>query len=273
MLTTPATPITTLPLTKKPKVSHEKESFLKVYETLKQDLLQDLTPYRLPQEGKEWIMTMLDYTALGGKMNRGLTVPSALQSILKRDLSSVEFEQSCILGWCIELLQGFFLVADDIMDGSITRRGQPCWYKNEHVGLIAINDSFILESMIYRLLKKHFKTESYYVELLDLFHEVTWQTELGQLMDLITAPENNVDLSRFSISKHAYIVEFKTAYYSFYLPIALAMHMAKITNPIAFDQARAILLPLGEYFQVQDDYLDCYGSPEVFLKIILFLCK
>lgn len=33
------------------------------------------------------------------------------------------------VGWCIEWMQAYFLVADDIMDESITRRGQPCWYK------------------------------------------------------------------------------------------------------------------------------------------------
>ncbi len=67
-------------------------------------------------------------------------------------------------------LQAFFLVADDIMDGSETRRGKPCWYKKN--GMMAINDSFILESSLFRLLKKHFGKDAIYIELLDLFHEV-----------------------------------------------------------------------------------------------------
>lgn len=154
-----------------------------------------------------------------------------------------------------------------MMDGSITRRGQPCWYRVAGVGNIAINDSFMLEAAIYHLLKTYFRPEPYYVDLLDLFHETTYQTEMGQLVDLITAPEDHVDLSKFSLEKHRFIVLYKTAFYSFFLPVALAMHMCGITDPDAFALAKDILLPLGEYFQVQDDYLDWAGTPEQIGKI------
>ena len=70
-------------------------------------------------------------------------------------------------------LQAYFLVADDMMDQSITRRGQPCWYKVEGVSNIAINDAFMLEAAIYHLLKKHFRQEKYYVDVLELFLEVS----------------------------------------------------------------------------------------------------
>ena len=42
-----------------------------------------------------------------------------------------------------------------------------------NVGLVAINDSFYLESAIYAILRKYFKGKSYYVDLMDLFHEVS----------------------------------------------------------------------------------------------------
>ena len=70
-------------------------------------------------------------------------------------------------------LQAYFLVADDMMDQSLTRRGQPCWFHVEGVGALAINDSFMLEGAIYRLLKTHFRRESWYADLLELFHDVS----------------------------------------------------------------------------------------------------
>lgn len=183
------------------KLANEKKEFSEFFDVLIKDVKDDITQYRLPPQGMKWIEDMLPYTVVGGKMNRGLTVLSALNSILKGNVTPSQKIQAHVLGWSVELLQAFFLVADDMMDSSITRRGQPCWYRKSDVGMIAINDSFILESVIYRLLKKYFRMETYYVDILDLFHEVTFQTELGQLMDLITAPEGDVDLSRFSIEK------------------------------------------------------------------------
>ncbi len=133
--------------------------------------------------------------------------------------------------------------------------------------MIAINDAFMLESSIYILLKKHFRKHENYVDMLELLHTITFQTEIGQLCDLITAPEDHIDLSKFTQEKHSFIVIYKTAYYSFYLPVALSLYYLKLATPKNLQQSRDILIPLGEYFQIQDDYLDCFGSPEVIGKI------
>lgn len=67
--------------------------------------------------------------------------------------------------------------------------------------------------------------------------------------------------------RHSLIVIYKTAFYSFYLPVALAMQMSGIQDDAAYKAAEDILIPMGEYFQIQDDFLDCYADPEVLGKI------
>ncbi|GMM35141.1 bifunctional (2E,6E)-farnesyl diphosphate synthase/dimethylallyltranstransferase [Saccharomycopsis crataegensis] len=248
-----------------------RSKFLSVFSDLVQELQDVLKGYGIAADAIAWFTRNLEYNTPGGKLNRGISVVDTYV-ILKgyksfNELSVEEYKKVAILGWCIELLQAYFLVADDMMDASITRRGQPCWYRVEGVKDIAINDAFMLEGAIYILLKKYFRNDAYYVDLMDLFHEVTFQTECGQLLDLITAPEDHVDLDKFSLEKHSFIVIFKTAYYSFYLPVALAMFMAGITDAKDLKQAEDVLIPLGEYFQIQDDYLDCFGKPEDIGKI------
>lgn len=248
-----------------------KKKFLDLFPELVDELLDVLRENGMPKDAITWFENNLNYNTPGGKLNRGLSVVDTY-ALLKGfksydDFEPSEYKKAAILGWCIELLQAYFLVADDMMDQSITRRGQPCWYRVEGVKEIAINDAFMLEGAIYILLKKYFRENEYYADLLDLFHQVTFQTEMGQLLDLITAPEDHVDLSKFSLEKHSFIVIYKTAFYSFYLPVALAMYMAGVTDERDFKQARDVLIPLGEYFQIQDDYLDCFGTPEQIGKI------
>lgn len=38
-----------------------------------------------------------------------------------------------VAGWCAELLQAAFLIADDIMDNAQNRRGKPAWYRIKNV--------------------------------------------------------------------------------------------------------------------------------------------
>jgi farnesyl diphosphate synthase len=230
----------------------------------------------------------LDYNVPGGKLNRGLSVVDSFEILRDGQITEDEWFKAAVLGWCVELLQAYFLVVDDIMDQSHTRRSQPCYFRLPSVGNIAINDSIMLEAAIFHLLKKWFRKDKNYVDILELFLDTTYQTEMGQMIDLITAPEDHVDLSKFSLEKHRLIVVYKTAFYSFYLPIALAMLMAGIPappEPVAvpnlksltsdsnkiptdpYEIAMAILVPLGEYFQVQDDYLDAFGTPEQIGKV------
>ncbi|KAJ5649278.1 uncharacterized protein N7484_003001 [Penicillium longicatenatum] len=245
----------------------KRADFEAVFPKLAEEIISHAKKYNLPDNALAWFEKSLFANVPGGKLNRGLSVPDTGLALLQKPLNDEQFEQLSILGWLTELLQAFFLVSDDMMDGSITRRGQPCWYRQDGVGFVAINDAFMLESAIYLILKQRFRSHPAYIDLVELFHETAWQTELGQQCDLITAPEDKVDLDNFSMEKYMFIVTYKTAYYSFYLPVALALIYLELATEENLKQVHDILIPLGQYFQIQDDYLDNFGDPAVIGKI------
>ncbi|XP_025997314.1 farnesyl pyrophosphate synthase isoform X2 [Solenopsis invicta] len=164
----------------------------------------------------------------------------------------------------MEKMQTYILVLDDIQDHSLLRRGQPCWHLYSNVGEAAVNDGVLLESAMYYIIRKHFKGKECYVNLVETFQDIIFKTLMGQCMDLYSSnfgKKPNLDL--FTIDRHNTIIEIKTAYYTYVLPTFAAMHFAGIKNPEMFRQAKIIALEIGHMFQVQDDYLDCFGDTEI----------
>ncbi|KAL1617271.1 Farnesyl pyrophosphate synthetase [Neofusicoccum ribis] len=224
-----------------------------VFDQLVEDILEHYRQFK-----------SLYHNTLGGKYTRSTSVIDAC-SVLLGKLSNKQFLQAATLGWAIELLQAYLIVNDDIMDGSTTRRGRTCWYLLPEVGMSAVNDACLLESAVYILLKKHFGTHKNYLKLIELFHEVRLQTELGQACDTTTAPA--ISIAEFTMERFLFIATFKTAYYSFYIPIAAALLFCDLATEKNLQATKDISIPLGEYYQIQNDYLDCYADPEVLGKV------
>lgn len=94
-------------------------------------------------------------------------------------------------------------MADDIMDSSLTRRGQICWYQKPEIGLDAINDALLLQACIFRLLKLYCGEQPYYLNLMELFLQVCCRPGLSAhsalgLLDSHLADVRAQELPRFA---------------------------------------------------------------------------
>ncbi|KAJ4799265.1 Farnesyl pyrophosphate synthase [Rhynchospora pubera] len=239
--------------------------FLALYDILKHELMHD-ADIKFTEEMRLRVEEILDYNVPRGKLNRGLAVIETYKALKGDELSEEEFFLASVLGWCLEWLQACLLVLDDIMDNSQTRRGCICWYRRPKVGLNAINHGILLKTHTHRIFKRYFREKPYYLELTELCDEVGYQTSLGQMLDLVITHEGKNDLSKYTMQAYRRIVIYKTSYYSFYLPVACALLLSgeELEN---YNGIKEILIEMGVYFQVQDDYLDCFGDPEVAGKI------
>jgi len=246
-----------------------RDEFMATFPSVVDGVLEDCRRFDLPDSTVAWLDHLVKYTVPGGKLNRGLVVTRGLEALAGgKPVEGRALYEAQVLGWCVEFLQAAFLVADDIMDSSVVRRGQPCYYKLPQVGLVAVNDALLLESFVYRILKREFREHPAYVEIFELFQEIIFCTELGQLLDTTAPARSRAEVEeRFTPDYYRKIVHHKTADYSFFLPVACSTVLHGGVGESTTGELRALCREMGEYFQARDDYLDCFGDPAVIGKV------
>ena len=265
-----------------------KERFIHAFEIIKEYLVADaVANMALAGNRKEYVKKMLDVTCLGGKYNRGITVVDVVD-ILSKDLTGEAKErllfEGCVCGWMIEMLQAHFLVEDDIMDDSKTRRGKPCWYLFPGVTTqSAINDGLIVLAMASEIAFHYIGYKpAALMSILREFHRTDYRTTIGQLYD-VTSMRNDADIdaektqhattdfSEYTMDSFKRIVKYKTAYYTYHLPLVMGLavcgHLTAATEGVCPADTERIAMVMGEYFQAQDDFMDCYTDPAILLKI------
>ena len=186
---------------------------------------------------------------------------------------------ACVCGWAIEFLQAHYLIEDDIMDSSTTRRGNPCWYKHPGVTTqCAINDGLIVLAWGTTMLLTFLSDHPALATILRHFHKVNQQTCIGQFYDVTSmfdsaklnphqAQPTTTDYNEFTLAHYKRIAKWKTAFYTYNLPMVLGLAVANQLHTVDIAVVESLACVVGEYFQVQDDFLDCFGDPAVIGKI------
>jgi farnesyl diphosphate synthase len=94
-------------------------------------------------------------------------------------------------------------------------------------------------------------------------------TVYGQCSDLLSNKPGSaqIDFSIYTRSRYTAIVTYKTAYYSFSLPARAALYLANRCEPQLHAQAERIMVKMGVFFQMQDDYLDVFADSKTLGKV------
>ncbi|XP_075981323.1 uncharacterized protein LOC142979960 [Anticarsia gemmatalis] len=238
----------------------EKETFLDALPGVIDSLVTSPRVAQLPEVGS-WIKKVIEHNVTGGKLARGCMTMLAYEMMEKPENITEEYlHLSKVLGWCLEMIQGYFCVLDDVMDSSTTRRGSPCWHLMPNVGMGALNDAVLMSSSYMQIIETYFFNTPHYAELVRLVNESVLLTSMGQHLDLAMAHRKKDDYSLFTIEKHQQIIQYKTSYYTFRLPTLLALTLVKDVDKGLYVHLDEIFILLGNLFQTQDDYIDCFGD-------------
>jgi geranylgeranyl diphosphate synthase, type II len=187
---------------------------------------------------------------LQGKRMRPLLV------LMAHQLFDKHVEKALSPAIAIELFHNFTLLHDDIMDKAPLRRGNPTvhekWNNN-----VAILSGDVMMIQAYQLLAK--VDSNSLREVLDVFSKAAVEVCEGQQWDMNFETQDKVNLVEYMK-----MIEYKTA-----VLLAASLQIGAITagaNKEEQDHMYEFGINMGIAFQLKDDLLDVFGSPEAFGK-------
>jgi len=189
---------------------------------------------------------------LGGKRLRPSLVLAAAE------LYGVHHEKALPAAAAIEVFHNFTLVHDDIMDEAALRRGEPTIHEkwDLNTGILS-GDAMLIEA--YRYFENY--PPNLALSLLKLFNKTALEVCEGQQYDVDF--ETRTDVTE---SEYLQMIQYKTA-----VLVGCALQMGALIGEASEKESNHLYqfgLLLGTAFQIQDDYLDAFGSPENFGKTV-----
>ena len=187
---------------------------------------------------------------LGGKRLRPVTILLAVQ------LFNGELKEAIQAAKAVEVFHNFTLVHDDLMDNAPLRRGQQTVHEKWNSNIAILSGDTLLIEVYNHFLEGNYNNLS---EILKVFNKTAIEVCEGQQLDM-----NFESRSDVTIDEYINMIRLKTSVLvggSFEIG-ALVARAHKEDAQLIYDFG----VNLGIAFQLQDDYLDCFGDPEKFGK-------
>ena len=187
---------------------------------------------------------------LGGKRIRPVL------TLMSAEVFDADYKSALPAALAVEVFHNFSLVHDDIMDDAPLRRGNETVHEKWDTNTAILSGDAML-ILAYQYFEKY-NTEVFR-DLAKLFSKTALEVCEGQQWDVDFETRNDV-----TIPEYLKMIECKTA-----VLVAASMKMGALVAETSKENADLIYdfgLNLGLAFQLQDDFLDCFGNPETFGK-------